>query len=202
MNTEIAGNTYGKWTVLEVFKDGRYWMCKSVCVCNKIKIHRMNVLTGGKSKSCKSCRDRSSWDRKIPKPLTDENAFTKVYGSYRNKATRKKLPFSLSREITKYLMLKNCFYCDEKPSNVTPAPPDRKGLVFTYNGLDRLDSNKGYDINNVLPCCKYCNRMKSDLTFDEFIQRIMKISKRWDSRIEMERARGIMVNEVRNIYAK
>jgi hypothetical protein len=29
-------------------------------------------------------------------------------------------------------------------------------------GLDRLDNSKGYDLDNVVPCCGDCNRLRGD----------------------------------------
>lgn len=43
-------------------------------------------------------------------------------------------------------------------------------------GLDRVDSSKGYEESNIVPCCKVCNRIKWTLSQEEFIQHIHKIS--------------------------
>jgi hypothetical protein len=41
-------------------------------------------------------------------------------------------------------------------------------IVETGHGLDRVDSSKGYELNNVVPCCGACNRHKSfDWTYEE-----------------------------------
>lgn len=43
-------------------------------------------------------------------------------------------------------------------------------LPRTGAGLDRLDSSKGYNVGNVVPCCEQCNTIKADwLTHDEMI---------------------------------
>lgn len=34
------------------------------------------------------------------------------------------------------------------------------GAVVSGSGLDRLDSTKGYTLDNVWPCCKHCNALK------------------------------------------
>lgn len=41
---------------------------------------------------------------------------------------------------------------------------------FNTISLDRKDSSKGYSEDNVVFCCQAINRMKFDLTFDEFIE--------------------------------
>lgn len=37
------------------------------------------------------------------------------------------------------------------------------------NGVDRVDSSRGYDKENIVPCCKICNRSKSDMSESDFI---------------------------------
>ncbi len=49
------------------------------------------------------------------------------------------------------------------------------------NGIDRVDSNRGYTKENTVPCCSVCNRMKMDSTLDSFIERCTLISKRFHS---------------------
>lgn len=48
---------------------------------------------------------------------------------------------------------------------------------YLYNGLDRVDSNKGYLKENVVPCCEICNKAKRDLSlcqFKKWINRLIK----------------------------
>ena len=39
---------------------------------------------------------------------------------------------------------------------------------YVYNGIDRIDNNKGYTIDNIVPCCAKCNYAKGKLTLQEF----------------------------------
>ena len=43
------------------------------------------------------------------------------------------------------------------------------------NGIDRIDSSKGYSLDNCVPCCPLCNRLKSDLDKNMFLEHISKI---------------------------
>ena len=36
-------------------------------------------------------------------------------------------------------------------------------------GLDRVDSNKGYTDDNVVPCCGSCNQLKNELPYKYFV---------------------------------
>lgn len=78
---------------------------------------------------------------------------------------------------------KPCFYCGIEKSSYKK---DRStGEVFYYHGLDRIDSSKGYEVNNVVPCCKRCNIAKGELTqeeFREFIRRLHSFSEKRNGR--------------------
>lgn len=89
--------------------------------------------------------------------------------------------FELTLEEFSKLVHDNCAYCG--------APPEKNSEFYQglrrkstedvpVNGIDRIDSNLGYVVGNCVPCCSYCNRMKSDLSFNEFSNRILVLSNR------------------------
>lgn len=45
----------------------------------------------------------------------------------------------------------------------------------TGGAIDRIDNNKGYEIDNCVSCCKLCNRAKHTLTIDQFLSHMQKI---------------------------
>jgi 5-methylcytosine-specific restriction endonuclease McrA len=59
-----------------------------------------------------------------------------------------------------------CYYCGSLPSNLHKY---NHYTPYLYNGLDRLDPSGGYIADNIVPCCWRCNRMKSNMTHDEFL---------------------------------
>lgn len=66
------------------------------------------------------------------------------------------LEWSIPFESYERLISKNCDYCEG------PLPPTRVGL-------DRKNNDLGYTLENVVPCCRYCNQLKSDIfTYEEF----------------------------------
>ena len=85
----------------------------------------------------------------------------------------------LSNDITYLEFLEltssDCFYCGAKPSNLRKFP---KGDTYLYNGLDKKIPNQGYILNNIVPCCWRCNKMKCDTPFEEFVELIKLIAKR------------------------
>jgi hypothetical protein len=86
------------------------------------------------------------------------------FGAYRNRAVRKNIPFELSRDQFSVIRLGSCTYCG-KPNTETHR-----------NGIDRVDSSKGYELSNCVACCGECNHAKRDIASDIFIQKCEDIS--------------------------
>ena len=47
--------------------------------------------------------------------------------------------------------------------------------VLKCNGIDRIDSSKGYTVENSVACCKYCNTAKNTMSVDEFLKWIGRV---------------------------
>ena len=45
-----------------------------------------------------------------------------------------------------------------------------------FNGIDRKDNNRGYCTDNVVPCCKACNRAKMSTPYDKFMLYLNRIA--------------------------
>ena len=91
--------------------------------------------------------------------IKDSKESSTLYRKYQYRANSKSLEFNLSKEQFNGLVSKDCTYCG----------------ISNSNTLDRIDSRKGYTIDNVTPCCLKCNMMKSKWTTNEFISHIRKI---------------------------
>jgi len=55
----------------------------------------------------------------------------------------------------------NCYYCGILPNN--------KRDHFSYNGLDRINSNLPHNYDNLVPSCKWCNFSKKDFPMEIFL---------------------------------
>ncbi len=73
----------------------------------------------------------------------------------------------LSFEEFYQLSKQNCHYCLMGFSNQYGN--------FVYNGLDRQDSSIGYLKGNVVPCCKWCNSAKKNLTLNQFEEWVTRL---------------------------
>lgn len=93
----------------------------------------------------------------------------------------RKHQFNLTFDNFINIITNNCHYCGEPPTKPTSKILISRGHVneppFYYNGIDRIDSKIGYDINNCVPCCSSCNYMKHTASQDEFLNQIGKIYK-------------------------
>ena len=67
--------------------------------------------------------------------------------------------FTLSFEKYEALLTKPCHYCSDY----------FKGTENTGSGLDRINNDLGYQSNNIVRCCAFCNYLKGDnLSYDIF----------------------------------
>ncbi len=148
-----------------------YYLCK--CVCGKELLIEKDQLTQNKRMSC-GClyaKIKGIANRKEKY----ESSFNMVYGGYKTRTTERKIEFLLSKKEFKFLTSQPCFYCGTEPNQYRFSHEKICYGVYKYNGLDRIDSKNGYVKNNVVPCCKYCNVAKNDLSSKEFYQHIEKM---------------------------
>ena len=80
----------------------------------------------------------------------------------RRDAKNRNLPFKLTYEEFLTFWQKPCYYCGDK--------------IITV-GLDRVDNDLGYQLDNLVPCCILCNRFKRRTIQGFFIEHCMKIAK-------------------------
>lgn len=142
--------------------------------CGTIEIKQKNQIDRIKADGCMNC----SKPKHTPKlTITQRN-----YNNYKKKIERhdrkssKPVKFKLSLEEFDKLVHGDCVYCGSKPSFPLRFKNEFKNRdVENFNGIDRVDSNKDYIIDNCVSCCSKCNRMKSDFKKDDFLTHIKKI---------------------------
>jgi hypothetical protein len=181
---DLTGKIFGRLTVLSfshyVEKTNRrqdFWSTK--CECGKEKPVLGNSLVSGGTTSC-GCLLKEHY-AKLPEKTRmrnllpkGESNFNSIFAEYKNRSKRKKLKFSLNIEEFRQFVTSNCEYCNSPPMNTYKRARSNEG--FTYNGIDRLDSDKGYIKSNCVTACEICNKAKRDLTLEEFISWIKRIS--------------------------
>lgn len=175
----IIGNKYGRLTVIKMLDEkGNHGQLKYLCKCDCGKSHIVTgeSLRSGKSKSCGCLKKEFIEKNKFKRNMDRENAMLKVqYSHIKRRNTSKGFVDIISfNDFCKLSMMK-CYYCDAEYSRVIEdryCEMKEKGkisdTILKINGLDRVDSSKGYTIDNVVPCCVTCNTAKNKMTQKEF----------------------------------
>jgi len=113
---------------------------------------------------CIECAVKESLKYRHDNPQASRKYDKSIKGlcnTYRHGATRRNLVFNLT--ITEFagIISQPCYYCGELQEN--------------FNGIDRLNNDKGYILNNCVPCCRMCNSMKHATTENQFINKCKQI---------------------------
>lgn len=172
---ELVGHKFGRLSVLNrAGQDKRgnsLWEC--LCDCGKKTIKRGCSLVRGETKTCGCFRESYRW-AKVP---AGQTAFLRLYGSYKKHAKDKGFIFEINKELFRELTKENCFYCGISP--MTESFHKGYNGSYIYNGLDRVDNEKGYTKGNVVPCCHRCNIMKYTMSQNNFRKQVLLIAKNW-----------------------
>lgn len=182
---DIIGNCYE----LIEFIGGNNWSVKCI-KCGKVQTQAMCNMKRHKSEECNYCKHPNATKNKAGGRGVLRHAIDETYYNYykqrvesnNNKNSRKYKEWDLTLEDFTKLVHSDCLYCGKKPSkdNMWNKSGKRKTILEEpeFNGIDRVDSNKGYIIENCVPCCTICNHMKNDLTTKEFFNHISILYKR------------------------
>lgn len=167
---DLAGKKFGRLIVLEhmpgLYHGQALWLCK--CVCGKTKTVNAYSLRRNRTQSC-GCLVRELGVRNVKKDVP----FNTVWRAYHCSAKAKKRVFKLSRKDFRTLLSSPCFYCGAAPARESKS---QAGNILLYNGIDRINSKKGYEKENCVSCCTSCNFLKKDIPIVDFIHRIRLIA--------------------------
>jgi 5-methylcytosine-specific restriction endonuclease McrA len=171
----LEGQRFGRLLVIQkvtrpqrIKGQGVYWLCK--CDCGNEKVVWSSSLISNITKSC-GCLRKEHWERR--KIGYSQSSINRIYRQYKRHAKSRNLKFELTRERFIELTSGSCFYCGDLPNQV--CRNENNTGDYVYNGIDRINNNIGYEIDNCVSCCKQCNRAKSDYTLEEFYNWINKI---------------------------
>jgi len=82
------------------------------------------------------------------------------FNNAHNTAKHKNKEWSISYDDFLIIVAKSCVYCGEN---------------IEIRGMDRINNNLGYTLENIASCCSLCNYLKRDLSVEEFKNHIRKI---------------------------
>lgn len=139
-----------------------------ICGRNGVKVYKYSYCRKCYNKSRKKFNKKYYEQNKVRiltrnKKYSKEN-YDKILAAPSNRYSRAKAMakkrnrcFSLTIEEYMDQLRKPCFYCG------SDLQAERCGV-----GLDRIDNSRGYELNNVLPCCRVCNMIRgAHMTVDE-----------------------------------
>lgn len=152
------------------------------CTCrlslDHIEFSVNKTRSNGYSSNCKTCaakysseyRNLNKENLKISKKIYADShkdeikAYSQTlngkFTTYKSNAGKDHKTFHLTKEEFTTFWQKPCSYCGSEIATV---------------GIDRVNSLIGYEIDNCVPCCETCNRMKLNLDKDKWIQKMISI---------------------------
>ena len=175
---DLTGHVYGRLTVIGFTgrdkKGNSLWLCQ--CECGTKKVIASHQLRKNKE-PVRSC----GCIRKYPKGV---GSMRKLLYGYKRDAKRRDLCFQLTQDQFATITTQRCHYCGAYPLQCA-GEPNHNGF-YLYNGIDRINNDEGYTTDNVVPCCKVCNRMKTDMSRNLFLQKVTIIT-RYLAEVQNER---------------
>ncbi len=181
---------YGKLTVVDIFYTNKKRMVKCICDCGKERIGRPYILKNSSLASC-GCETLKRY-QKANRNDPGECSYNFYYNNIKSGARTRKYEFNLSFLDFKEITNRSCYYCGLPPQpynyylkkdkqikktkfKVYQDTIDRSWIAI--NGIDRVDNNKGYSVENCVSCCAQCNTSKLNYSYDEFISWIKRAAK-------------------------
>lgn len=175
---DLRGLKFGKLLVkdgiIKTTKSGinvYHWICD--CDCGGIIEVRTTRLYDGTRNECASCIAKKTNEKRIIP--NNGSLINKLIRNYKTSAKKRNISFELNNEQFKKLIKSNCYYCNSEPIIRKGEIEYAKSGEFKRNGIDRLNNDIGYTIENSVPCCEICNRAKLKLTEKVFLNHIEKI---------------------------
>jgi hypothetical protein len=176
---DFTGKKFNRLTVLglhETRKVGQKrkinqyrWLCR--CDCGNERIVPSCHLKSGHSQSCGCWREEQ---KRLADP--QESQMNVAYAQHKYTASIRGLETNLTKQLWMSIVKQPCHYCGVIDScEKKPDPRQNYGESFFCNGVDRIDNNQGYTLENSVPCCRKCNFMKWKLPASEFLDQCRKI---------------------------
>jgi hypothetical protein len=176
---DLAGKKFGRLLVLHRTENRRWghtsWLCQ--CECGVEKKVLGELLRDGRAVSC-GCygteQRKKLWSFRKDKLPEGVAARRLLVYKWMQQARRNGKSWSLIAEDALALSQRPCYYCGIEP--LQPYFPKHYSGGCFYNGLDRVDNARGYELDNVVPCCGTCNKAKHTQTQDSFLSWLLRAS--------------------------
>jgi hypothetical protein len=131
------------------------------CDCGGQACPTITSLAAGESKSCGCLRHSKICG-------SGQAVVASVATTYKSRAKKLGIAWEIDKHAVRQLILSPCFYCGIEPYRIWNITNKRTVDSLKCNGIDRLDNDRGYTTDNVVPCCPRCNYAKREMSFQEF----------------------------------
>jgi hypothetical protein len=178
--TNLTKQKFGRWRVLEYVGNNKYgsalWRCQCACPLNTIREVTGFTLSAGNSRSC-GCLQREAASRSIrTNKLSPEIRIrNQMLNAYKHNALGGGREWGLTDKQFDNLIEGSCHYCGARKEEAQPRLRKSGRKWVGFNGIDRIDSGKGYFMGNVASCCSVCNYMKGAMELDDFLNHIRRV---------------------------
>lgn len=166
---DLIGKKFGRLTVTQrVYPNVKKWRIMWLCEC---ECGKEIIVDGGnlRNKHTKSCgclkKEYGEIIGKLNKLTFGLASIRQTIRTYKLNAKKRGLEYGLTDKQFEEITQKDCYYCGAKPKTISTL--NNGNGDYKYNGIDRINNNKGYIIGNIVPCCRKCNRAKDISTLQE-----------------------------------
>ena len=174
------GKIYGNWKTIRQVKIQTSACMETRWECEYIPTGEIKLQKGHYLAKFQTGEEQQKHLEELVENNQHQMGFRNFLYTYskRNAATRGHEHLLTFEEHDK-LIQQPCYYCGALPRPATPEQIKKRGNpkqpTFYYNGIDRINPEIGYNLDNCVPCCPVCNYMKHTLQKDDFYKQIIKI---------------------------
>jgi hypothetical protein len=173
---DFIDKTFELWTVVKPShidkKSQQFWICR--CRCGVEKPVRASHIIRGISKGCSKCRGQSNSTIKSPFWKGGNFISSTLFTTYKIGAQNRNIEFNITLHDLEQQWNQQKGLC--KYSNtILTLPKNTRDKTFNAS-LDRIDSSKGYQVDNIQWVTKEINLMKMNLTEPRFLELCKVIS--------------------------
>lgn len=185
MQKEI-GKQYHNLKILDILFDKKLTEAKILCFCGKEFITNWNSVKTYRRKSC-GCLKKQKYNE-IGRNL---------YERYKNSALKRNYEFSLTLDNFVELTSDKCYYCHIDPKQIHGK---NHKIPYVYNGIDRVDNDFGYTVENCVTACGKCNILKRDINFNIIQKSYQVLNQRSINMIFDENQKNNLLNETEILF--
>ena len=173
----VIGQKFGDWEVIskKTEKYQRWYKYHVRCKCGNESFVLASTLRKGKSTCCRSCGDEKHYKGV-------GNLSSTFFSRILEGARVRNIEVSITKEQILELLENQNYKCALSGMDLIMSKTFSKDRTdkasSTTASLDRIDSTKGYTIDNVQWVHKHVNKMKNKFDQDYFIELCQKIVQR------------------------